>query len=66
MLASLPVCGMEACTVLTSLDSDLYIAPDHCGQCVKFVAKNINRNGTERIKSSSDADSEREREITML
>ena len=59
MLASLPVCGTEACTVLASLDSDLYIAPDHYGQGVRFTAKNINRNGTERITSSSDADGRR-------
>ena len=62
MLASLPVCGTEACTVLTSLDSDLYIetrTPDHCGQYVKFVAKDINRNGPNRIASSSDVDGTR-------
>ncbi len=59
MLASLPVCGTEACTVLASLDSDLYIetrTPDHCGQCVNFLAKDINRNGTERVTLSSDSD----------
>lgn len=48
--------------VLASLDSDLYIearTPDHCGHCVNFVAQTINRNGTERITLSSDADGTR-------
>jgi len=62
MLASLPVCGTEACTVLAILDSDLYIeirTSDHCDYCVKFVAKNISRNGSERITLSCDADGTR-------
>lgn len=56
MLASLPVCGTETCTVLASLDSDLYMPPDHCGQRVNFAAKAINLNGTEHITACSDAD----------